>query len=151
MKDAIFAGLIVTVVGGLIVVGVSWIVKRVPAALRRVAAKSTALRQKTSRDDAALQLVVLREQVREVAREQGLRVPDRATGQDPTIVTYTHGHPSYHFSGHAAYKRVLASGRADPLRSSVSKPPQPISRWTEKALRDWLAQHATSWVANTKA
>ncbi|PUB32474.1 hypothetical protein C8K30_1011000 [Promicromonospora sp. AC04] len=140
-----FDEIIYVVLGGVILAAVlaviKWIIKPLAAACRTGLAGSKSQFKADAADEAAARLVVLREQVRAVAEEQGLRVADHATGHNPTIVTYTDGSVSAHFSGRAAYMRAVTNRTVDPQRSSPSKPPRPIAEWDEQTLQDWLDEH----------
>ncbi|MFD2024186.1 hypothetical protein [Promicromonospora aerolata] len=139
--------IVYVVLGGVILAAVlavfRWIIKPLAAAWRTGLAGSKSQLKADAADDAEERLVVLRDQVRDVAEEQGLREPDHATGHNPTIVTYTDGHVTSYFSDHAAYRRAMTNRTTDPRRSFVGAPPQPVSEWDEETLQDWLAEHTT--------
>lgn len=130
------------VISALLVIVVVWGINRMETASRHVVGNSTAELETIAEEDAAAQLVALREQVRTVARSYGLDVADHATGHNPTIVTYVDGRKSLVFSDHAAYRRALERREAHPLHSRIGKRPRPISEWSEEALRTWLDEHA---------
>ena len=126
-----FDEILYVVLGGVILAAVlaviKWIIKPLAAACRTGLAGSKSQFKADTADEAAARLVILREQVRAVAQAQSLRVADHATGRNPTIVTYTVGDASAHFSGQAAYSRAVTNRTVDPQRSSTTKPPWPIS------------------------
>lgn len=94
------------------------------------------------REDAADELRALRERVVQIARTRNIVIAVSAKGTSPRVVTLSDGTTRYYFADHVSYGRAMRNRQVPPTRSFPGKPPVPVSRWTNEALRKWLADNA---------
>lgn len=133
MVEAIVAGVVVLIIAGF------WARRRsFPQWYREQRDADRAMK----REDANLELDLLRKQVREVARARNAVIPVAAKGINPAAVEFYDGSKRYYFTDHARYVQAMRSGQVPPTRSFSSKPPVPVSRWTRDALKQWLAENS---------
>jgi hypothetical protein len=137
VKEEIVAGLVVVAV--VACVGWLWARKGVP---RNWFGQELAAADASQVADDAAQVQVLREQVLEVAREQGVVLPARATGRNPTVVTFSDESQSFFFTDFSAYQREMQAGRVPPRRSFARTAPVPVTTWSREQLEAWLSEHA---------
>jgi hypothetical protein len=91
------------------------------------------------------QLSVLRGQVLDVARAQGIGdLAASSTGNgNPTIVTFSDGQRSAYYSDFQTYVRAMNGPGGNPSRTMRGSGPKPVSRWTRAECDDWLAGHTS--------
>lgn len=136
-----FEAIVASAVGGLVVlvVGGLWVRRKKPAIWIR---DQKAVAMQAERAEAAEQLDVLREQVLNVARQRGIKVPASSSGHNPTVVTYSDGSAFYFFADHASYQRAMQGRRVPPTRSFRAAAPIPVSTWDRTRLEQWLSENA---------
>jgi len=137
VKEEVIGGLVVAAV----VACVGWLWARKGMPINWFRQERSAAEASDVVDDAA-QLQVLREQVLEVAREQGVVLPARATGRNPTVVTFSDGGQSFFFTDFSSYQREMQAGRVPPQRSFARTAPVPVTAWGREQLEAWLSEHA---------
>jgi hypothetical protein len=135
-----------TIVAGLIVVFVAWVVgysrkKWLPVIRSRAAGLRTDLHRE-EQAGGARRLGVLREQVVDVARARGVTLPVSVKGTSPARVEYSSGEVRLYYPDRMAYTRALRSGAASPTRTFYGSPPIPVAAWDEARLVEWLSDNA---------
>jgi hypothetical protein len=133
--------LLATVVGGIVlaILAVLWRNRSRPKAWVTAQVGAAAAAEQA---DAHHQLVVLREQVLEVARGQGVVLPATAAGRNPTVVTLSDGGQSFFFTDFVAYQRDMRARRVPPQWSFPRAAPVPVCEWGREKLEAWLSEHA---------
>lgn len=141
LTETFVVTLLATVVGGILlaILAVLWRNRSTPKGWVTAQVDAAVAAERT---DADHQLVVLREQVLEVAREQGIVLAAIASGRNPTVVDFSDSGQSFYFSDFSAYQRAMQAGRVPPQRSFPGSAPVPVSVWGREQLEAWLAEHA---------
>lgn len=141
VTETFFVTLLATVVGGiaLAILAVLWRNRSKP---KEWVASQVDAAVEAELADSDRQLVVLREQVLEVAREQGVVLPATVTGHNPSVVTFSDGGQAFFFNDFASYQRAMQARRVPPQRSFPSSAPVPVTAWARVRLEAWLAEHA---------
>lgn len=137
--QTVLAGVVTLVLGGALTL--AWQNRHQPGHWFAKQEGAAAKAKRILSDDA---LKERRRRVVEVAKEKKIQLPASAHGHNPTTVTWADGTKSWHFSDFATYKRRM-NERSTDLRRSHPGPftGNPVSRWPQAEVEEWLAQHDT--------
>lgn len=132
-------GIVGTVIGGIILAVLAWLWTR-RGRLHGWLAGQVAEAKKSEQLTAEDELAAIRQQVIEVANEQGIEEAQSVTSGHPKIVTWTTGRRTPYYRDHPTYVREMKARRAD-IQSRHGSPPVPISHWDRERCQKWLDEH----------
>jgi hypothetical protein len=136
--EALVAGIVATFLGGLLLLAVPW-VRRKLGRLGQWLARQVAAAKESEQQVEAERIQVLREQVVDVARANGATLPVRSKGRNPAVVKYSDGGTSWYYADWESYRRAIADLTVNPTRTFRQDPPLPVERWDRARLEEWLS------------